>query len=463
MTSKLFGRAFLLLWFSETAFLIGSALMSFALGVWVYEQSRSVEKFSYVVLSSVIPALVFLPISAYMADRFDRRWIIASCDVGVGAMVVVLAWLSFNRLLVVDHLYFFGAVGAILGTLRRPAYLAAIAHIVPADSLTRVNGLVGFSSGFVQLGAPLVAGYLMASWGLEGVVSVELVTVTVGALAAFASLSSASHALRGSASNASEGVWKGIRTTFDNVSLYFRSQPLMCWLAIYILIQEALLVLASSMVTPLILATYSSDALGVVMTFGALGNVLASLLLVVAKINKHLMRWVLLSDLLLSIFVMAAGVVQSVDLWCVCAFGAFACGGVSEACAGALWMRKVPKDRLGSVFAVIGAGNMIVMCIVLLAGSALVARVFDPIMASDSHLWAPLHELMGTGKGRGVGLLFVLAGAFFAVAAGWALMHPRLMHVDEEVQDASDHEAQAHADVLPSMGPSAVNSQPTTG
>lgn len=462
MSDKLFDRAFLLLWFSETTFLLGSALMSFSLGVWVYEQSSSVEEFSYVVLSSVIPALVFLPVSAHITDRLDRRWIIASCDAGMGSMVAGLAWLAFHHALVVNHLYFFGAVGAVLSTLRRPAYFAVIAHIVPISSLTRVNGLIGFSGGVVQFCAPLAAGYLIALWGFKGVVSVELMTVTVGALAAFASLSSISYARHGSPSSTSEGVLKGFQATFSSVAQYFGSQPLMLWLVIYVLIQEALLVLASSMVTPLIVSTHGSGALGIVMTFGALGNVLSSVMLVLAKINKHLMRWVLLSDLLLSIFVIAAGVVQSVEFLSLCAFGAFAFSGVSEACARTLWMRKVPKDRLGSVFALIGAGNMLMMCIVLLAGSALVAHMFDPIMGSDSHCCLSLHALIGNGSGRGVALLFVLAGMFFAFTVGLALMHPMLMNLDEIVQDVVDYQTQILDDMLLPTGASGVGSQ-TTG
>lgn len=455
MSSKLLGKSFIMLWLSETAFDIGAALLGFALGVWVYEQSGSVQQFSLAILSSAIPALLCIPFAAAMADHFDRRWVIAGCDFSAALMVVVVAFLVFNDLLIIEHLYVVGAVGGMIGALRNPSYQAAVAQIVPQDRLTQANGLVSGTQGVLQIGAPLVAGYLMAAWGLKGIMMINLIMALAGGIAVFAALTSASHAIRGSASDKPMTLFRGVRESATGVAKYFRAHSLMLGLAAYILIQEALLVLASVMLTPLILTGHDSDALGLVMTLGAVGGVIGAFTLVATNLKTNLMRWVLIADVGLAVFVVLAGVVHTPWLWAVCAFGAFAFGGVSEGCSNALWMRKVPKERQGSVFAAVGAANLVIMCTVMLAGSSLVEQVLEPLMMPGGALADSVGSWLGVGKGRGVALMFVLAGAFFATVSLIALLHPRLTRLDDLVPD------QARPDDDPESGAPSAPSAPS--
>lgn len=435
MNYTLIGRAFVLLWLSEAAFVLGGTIMSFAVGVWVFEQSGSVKQFSYVMLSSAIPSLVFLPTSGVLADRFDRRWIIALCDCGITLIVIVLAYLAFQKQLLVEHFYIFSAVLAVLSTLRQPSYQAIIGLIVPNDKLGRANGLLGFTQGFVQIGAPLAAGYLMATWGLEGVIAIEMVTVIVGGLAIFVALTTTSRAIRGDCAPAPLALLKNLRSTYGAVIEYFKTYKLMLGLVAYLLIQEGLLVLSSMMITPLVLATHSSETLGMIMAFGAFGSVTGSLLLIGANVKKRLMLWILVSDTVLATFVILAGISVTTQLWCLAAFGAFACGAISKGCSGALRMRKVPAEKQGSVFASIASGCLIVMCTVMLIGSTTVDQLFEPLMMPGAPLANYFGDLVGTGKGRGVALLFVLAGAIFASTSLIAIVHPRLRHLDDWVPD----------------------------
>jgi diaminobutyrate-2-oxoglutarate transaminase len=440
MSHKLIGRTFILFWLSETAFLIGGALTSFALGVWVFEQSGSIRQFAYVMLSSAVPALIFLPFAGLLADRFDRRWVIVWCDCSAVLTVLILAYLAASKLLVVEHLYAFGAIFSIVRSLRNPSYRAAVSLIIPTDKLTRANGMFGVTAGFVQIGAPLSSGYLMATWGIEGVIAIELVMVLAGSIMIFSALTRNSHAILGSGAEDSQSLLNGIQSSFSGTVDYFKEHSLMLNLVSYILIQKALLVFASTMVTPLILSTQTSETLGMVIAFGALGGVTGSLFLIGANVTTRLMFWILTSDIVLAAFLILAGLSSTPAYWSLCAFGAFACGGISEGCAGALWIRKVPKEKLGSVFALIAAGNLIVTCVVMLVGSALVDQVFEPLMMPGAALAESIGAFLGMGKGRGIALLFVLAGSVCALASLVALFHSRVRILDSLVpeQDRSD-------------------------
>ncbi|MFM0069179.1 MFS transporter [Paraburkholderia aspalathi] len=431
------GRAFIMLCLGEGAFSIGAALMSFALGVSVFEQRASVQQFSNLILASTVPSLVCMPVAGVLADSVDRRWVIASCDIAAALMTLFLAYLAFNQLLRFEHLFVFGAVGAVIGTLRRPAYLAAVAQMVPSDQLIRANGMMEMTAGFVQIGAPLGAGYLMATWGIESVIVAELVTAVAGACAILSAFAGASRAIGRTHVQVFCTPLESLRHSFTGVPDYFKSNPLMLSVLVYVLIQQALLVLVATMVVPLVLATHSSQTLSLVMALGALGGVMGAALLAGANVTRHLMLWIVACDAVLSAFVVLAGLTGTPALWGLCAFGAFACGSASEVCASALWMRKVPSSRQGGLFAAIGAGHLLVICMVMLFGSATVDQFLEPQMRPGAFLAEHLPWL-GSGKGRGVALLFVLAGLTSAIVSLVALLDQRIWSFDRLVPNREE-------------------------
>jgi len=379
--------------------------------------------------------LLGIPFAGAMADHFDRRWVIAGCDFAAVLMILAASVLLLQGTLRVEHLYVMGALGGVIGTLRGPSYQAAVAQLVPHEQFVQANGLITGTQGILQIGAPLVAGYLLASWGLEGVMLIELLLIVAGSLAAFSALSSAAHAIRGKLKDQSTSLFQGIQESTVSVRDYFLQYPPMRGLVVYILIQEALLMLSASMLTPLILSEHSSDTLGAVLTVGAIGGVFGALTLVASNIRQHLMLWVLLADVGLGGFVIGIGMANSLGGWAVCAFGAFACAGVSKGCSNALWMHKVPKDRQGSVFALLTAANLLLKCLVILVVAAFVEQWLAPMMMPGGSLANTVGLWLGVGKGRGVALLLVLAGGFLSLVSLIALLKPRLTRLDELVLD----------------------------
>ena len=430
---------FVLLWLSETAFDLGAGLMSFALGVWIFQRTGSAEQFSAAIVAASVPALLMTPMSGALADRFDRRWVIAGCDMVSALMIVLLAWLLSHDLLAVRHLYFYNAGAAIVGSLRTPAYTAALGTIVPRDRLTQASGLVGFTQSLLQIGAPLMAGYLMGSVGLAGVIVVEMILVVAGAVAVFNALSRATDAIRGVDEPGRGHFITGMMDSFSSAIRYLRGVPLLAALAAYGVLHASVMVLVTAMMTPLVLSTHSSDVLGLILTCGALGGLAGSALLLVTRIDSRLMVRVLVGDAALSLFVLLAGFTTSPVMWCVCAFFALLAGSGSGACAQALWMRKTPRARRGSLLALLGALNLLATCLVLVAGGNLGEHVFEPALA-DGGAWAhTIGAWVGTGKGRGLGLMLIVCGAGSCLMSLLALTQARLRHLDELVLDQSDN------------------------
>jgi diaminobutyrate-2-oxoglutarate transaminase len=429
---------FALLWLSETAFDLGTTLVSFAVGVWIFSRTGSAQDYSFSVLAAALAAMLATPFAGALADRHDRRWVVLSCDVAaiVGTFAIVLALLSDK--LGIGALYVYAAVAAAIGALRRPAIRVAVSRFVPKDRFAQVGGLTGISRALVQVGAPAAAGFLMARMGLQGVMATQLCLLLAGAALVFAALTRAGGDVRGGLRAGDPSARTSPWASLGGALAYLREQPLMGALLGYGALVQCLLVLATTLLTPMVLSTHSSDVLGLVMSVGIVGGLLGSILVATAWIRRGLMQWILVCDALQCAAVLAAGCTTTPAWWCVAAFVCLFCGSTSVACSHALWMRKAPMGRQGSVFALITASNMLVMCVVLLAGGWLADAVLEPALRPGGSLAATVGAWFGTGPGRGVGFLFFVSGAVGLVLTVLALAHRRLRRLETLVPDGGE-------------------------
>jgi MFS family permease len=86
-------RVFTLIWFGRLVSLIGSGLTSFALGVWVYQQTGAVTQFALISLFTLLPGILIAPLAATLIDRWDRRWTMIPSDAGSGLSTLAIALL----------------------------------------------------------------------------------------------------------------------------------------------------------------------------------------------------------------------------------------------------------------------------------------------------------------------------------------------------------------------------------
>lgn len=431
---------FALLWLSETAFDLGTTLASFAVGVWIFSRTGSAQDYAFSVLAAALAAMLATPFAGALADRRDRRWVVLACDAAAiaGTFAIVLALLSGRA--GTGALYAYAAVAAAVGALRRPAIRVAVSRFVPKDRFAQVGGLTGMSRALVQVGAPAAAGFLMARTGLQGVMATQLCLLLAGAALVFAALTRAGGDVRGGLRaggdpSARPSLWGGAGASLSGALAYLREQPLMRALLGYGALVQCLLVLATTLLTPMVLSTHSSDVLGLVMSIGIVGGLLGSILVATAWIRRGLMQWILACDALQCAAVLVAGCAATPAWWCAAAFVCLFCGSTSVACSHALWMRKAPMGRQGSVFALITASNLLVMCVVLLAGGWLADAVLEPALRPGGALGATVGAWFGTGPGRGIGFLFFLSGAVGLVLSVLALLHRRLRRLETLVPD----------------------------
>jgi hypothetical protein len=110
---------------------------------------------------------------------------------------------------------------------------------------------------------------------------------------------------------------------------------------------------------------------------------------------------------------------------------------ISAALSQAVWQIKVPPDIQGRVFSIRAMVAWSIIPLSNLLAGPLADRVFEPLMAEGGSLANTfLATLIGTGKGRGIGLLFILSAIFLFVMSVIAYINPRIRNLEVEIPDA---------------------------
>jgi len=101
-----------------------------------------------------------------------------------------------------------------------------------------------------------------------------------------------------------------------------------------------------------------------------------------------------------------------------------------------IFQNKVAPEVQGRVFATRSMISRSMMPLAFLVSGPLADRIFEPLMSAGGRLsGSALANLLGTGPGRGIGLIFFLCGLAALVTTLLAYLNPRIRNVESELPD----------------------------
>lgn len=428
-------KTFLAVWLGQFVSLLGSGLTRFALGVWVYQETNSVTLFAMISVFAFLPGILVAPFAGVWVDRWDRRKVMMYSDLVAGLATLAAAILFATDNLQIWHIWLIVGAGAVAETFQWPAYAAATTLLVPDKQLGRANGMIEASHSTSQILAPLLAGFLILSIGLEGVIFIDFVTflIAVGTLL-FLRFPKPEASEQGSAGGGS--VLKEAANGWRFITAHKGLLALLLFFAALNFANSFTIVLT----TPLVLEFANADALGTVLSVGGVGMFLGSLLMTAWGGPKQKIYGVLLFSLVLGAGLLIHGLRADVFLICVGSFIAAFCIPLVNGSSQTIWQRKVPGDLQGRVFALrrMFAWSMNPLAFVL--AGPLAESVFEPMMMPDGVLANHLGPILGTGPGRGIATLFLCAGLGMILISIAGLLYGPLRRIeDEEAQTVTEN------------------------
>jgi MFS family permease len=143
----------------------------------VFRGDGSVTESSGIFLAGLLPMLLVSPLAGRLADRFDRKWLMIVSELLSG--VAVIGLILVRR---IELIYALLAVEATFGSLMMPARQAAIVDLVPREELTRANAFLAQLDGTIKIGAPMLAGLILALIGPPSAMILDVISFVLSAL-----------------------------------------------------------------------------------------------------------------------------------------------------------------------------------------------------------------------------------------------------------------------------------------
>jgi len=150
-------RPFLLLWLAQASTQIGGNMVIFGLTVIIAKSTGSTTAVSALILTFLLPAVLFSALAGVFVDRLDRRLVLIGTNILRGLAFVAMFFVG-------DHLGFIYLLNVTVSTITvffAPAEAAMIPILVPRRQLVSANGIftltlnAAFALGFTLVG-PLI-------------------------------------------------------------------------------------------------------------------------------------------------------------------------------------------------------------------------------------------------------------------------------------------------------------------
>lgn len=423
-------RAFLLIWSGQLVSLTGSGLTGFALGVWVYQRTGSVTQFALISLFTSLPGIVFSPVAGALVDRWDRRWAMIISDTGSGMCTLSVALLLFANRLEVWQIYIAMGLSSTFSAFQWPAYSAATTLLVPKEHFGRASGMVQIAEAVAQIGSPALAGVLLGVIQIQGVILIDFATFLFAVLTLSLvrvpkpETTEEGKAGQGSLLHEAAYGWK-----------YIRARPGLLGLLLLFATSNFATGIVEVLFTPLVLSFATAAVLGMILSIGGLGFLGGSLTMSAWGGPKVRVNGIFIFSLLQGVVLFVAGFPPQVTILATAAFLFFFSHPIITGCSQTIWQSKTAPDVQGRVFAVRRMISWSSLPLAYLAAGPLADRVFEPLLDEGGALANSVGQIIGTGQGRGIGLLYMILGIISILATGVGFLYPRLRQVEMELPD----------------------------
>lgn len=165
MKQRLFTRDFTLLALGQALSLAGNYALRFALSMYVLELTGSAGVFAGMLALAMAPTVLLSPLGGALADRCDRRRLMAGMDAASG--LAVLLALPFFRsaggVLPAGAMLF---ALSVLGAFESPVVQACLPQLLSGERLLRGNSVVNQIQALAGLVTPFLGGLAYAGLGL---------------------------------------------------------------------------------------------------------------------------------------------------------------------------------------------------------------------------------------------------------------------------------------------------------
>jgi DHA3 family macrolide efflux protein-like MFS transporter len=160
--------------------MFGSMLVHYAIMWYVTLKTGSGVFMTLFSVAAVLPMFFISPFGGVWADRFNKKYLINISDAAISVVTLFMAVMFFLGVENIWLLLVCSVIRSLGQGVQAPAVNALLPEIVPAESLTRINGISGSIQSVCMIGAPMAAGAVLAFAPVNFVMLLDVFTALIG-------------------------------------------------------------------------------------------------------------------------------------------------------------------------------------------------------------------------------------------------------------------------------------------
>lgn len=411
------GYRFFIVWSGQLLSGLGTGMTGFALGVHLFRETGSAAGFAMVILALFLPSILLKPFGGVLADRLDRRSLIAFGDIGSAAAVLFILLMLRQGDWHPWQIYIAVAVSSACTAVQNPAYKASVTDLVPETQFGKAGGLVQLAGSVQHLIAPVAAGAIYTVAGVQAVLLVDITTF-VAAVAAVLAIGGHVPPRRPAAPSRLLPELKA------GASVVLANRRVLHTVLVISLVTFFVGIL-QTLFGPMMLSITDAKTLGFVQSVSASGMLVSS----VAIGLRGLPKW---EALLLPVSLSAAGLfltfmgVSGTVPWITITFFLFFVTLPVINTAAELQIRTaVPNEFQGRAWGLIGFLSQLGYVAAYVGAGLLADKLFNPALMPKGALAGSVGSIVGVGPGRGIALMIALSGLGLVLTGGLTFLAER--------------------------------------
>jgi len=429
LLNRQFGlQSFIILWSSQAISSLGSAVSSFAIIIWAYKQQGTALSITTLAVCSYLPSILFCFAAGTLADRWNKKKIMLVSDfvAALGTLTVLLLFSTAS--LRIWHLYVINTILSFMNAFQNPAATVAVTLIAPKEQYVRISGMQAFSNSLITILTPALATTFLTFGGIQTVFIIDLISFAVAftALLFFIKIPTAI----GNSSANKESFLKSCLVGFN----FLREHRPIWKIILFFSFINLLASMAGNSIMPAMILARTNDnqiMLGMVSSSIGIGALVGSILVTIVRPAKSKTKAIFLSCAISFLLCEVLwGVGQNVAIWVFAAFAGNLPLPFLSANFTTIMRTKVPVEMQGRVFSTRNTFQFSTIPIGLFLGGFLADRIFEPFMLNASSVQQVLSNLVGTGKGSGMALIFLITGVMGFCVSLLGLKNPIYKSLD---------------------------------
>lgn len=395
-------KKFMMIWLGELISNIGSGMTAFALSIYVYETTGSVSFVSLVTLLAYMPTVLLSPLGGVLADRYDRRMLMIIGDLFSGIGLIYILWNIHIGVTGMLPILLGVTFNAVFVALLEPSFRATITDLLTEEEYAKASGMVQLAGNAKYLISPALVGVLLAAADIRLILLLDIgtffITVTMVALVRKTIQKPIKRETQGIGAELKQGL-SVITGSKGILSLVI----LMAGLCFFIGFVQTLL-------SPMVLAVSDARTVGVMESVCTVGMLIGSVWIGLLGLKKNYVGVLGIAGIFCGLFMSLSGVNRNLTVTGAGIFLFFVTLPFMNTCADVLIRENIPNELQGRAWGTISLLSQTGTVLAYAICGVLADYVFEPMLSANGTLANSVGRLIGTGDGRGIGFMLILAG-----------------------------------------------------